>query len=199
MFMKCVFLFLIGMIVFASCKNESKERISDYNKSLASEDSVYKLYPELNETFDSAKFLLYCINWNKYILKCKKAISCVKTDLLLTAFDNQTKDTRYLKFEFNFFGEIVDSFYLLEASLNPKYYYPYMNRVALDSVNRCVEISGNDRIFCLANHFLVSNHQIPSYHEWLFNEQIVEYYRLEADSLNPWFREQLMKRGILKE
>ena len=173
------------------------------------EDSIYHLYPELNAVFDTAKFYYYAINWDKYICKNNRVTRIIESKVYLKSF-RVVPEEKHINFEvlLSFEDTMKANYSVLSSNVDNTdssgNIYPYLHDFVLDSMDRILFATSQRGCRNFMSKSIADrkkNYEVvdKSFIEYLFTYNTIEFYKLNQTSLNPWFREQLLMRGILKE
>ena len=183
----------------ASCHLDKPTSQSKDQKLQTTNDSIYSANFEIRETLDSAKFLYYALNRKRYLVRDHKAKPIVTTQVVIKSFqfENSLYDNNSQTITFDIlgyengnekFGAILEP----EPIIDDK----YNNKIYGVVVNSCFNITAiiKDRNILYIKHDSIRD---PNTTYVTHPNDYLKNVNLNQDSLNPWFREKLIQRGIL--
>lgn len=196
--LKIIHLFPV-FVFMASCHLDKPTSQSKDQKLQTTNDSIYSANFEIRETLDSAKFLYYALNRKRYLVRDHKAKPIVTTQVVIKSFqfENSLYDNNSQTITFDILGyengnEIFGAILEPEPIRDDK----YNNEIYGVVVNSCFNITAiiTDRHVLYIKHDSIRD---PNTTYVTHPNDYVKNVNFDQHSLNPWFREQLIQRGIL--
>lgn len=199
--LKQIVTFIAIILLAASCSQGNKVAQKNLDPYKHREDSIYKLYPALHAALDTAKFYYYGFNLTRALLAGNEVQWIYESEVVIQDLKrNQVGD--YI-ISFDIVPDKLSCTDCEKMILGSTIYYmnwfycTYIDHVLLDADLNLCEIYGSNKTYHYFDGNFFENYlnEYRFYTDILFNVYVKIYLREKP--LNPWFRNELMKRQII--